>query len=675
MDFIYSPHIIQDILKNPISHFENLSILSIGLTEEELYHYRGNNISLTEPNIYNVKRNSNDQLKRIAFVSNDFTLFRPSGQLAHSFFSFLSKYKNYFDIYLYTQNPDTDVIYNEHGTLKILDIDKIADEIYADSIDILFDMQGHMQKNYNKILSRKPAVIQVHWLGYPGTLGIPNIDYLIADSIVIPEQSAQYYHENIAYMPNCYQVNNDMYLTNKYIPVDQFVLCCFHSNYKCNKSSLLFWFSLVQNLNHAKLVLYCRDQLHKNIYDWIADMKLKSKVIIMKYIEKEKHIKRLSEFHLGLDAIAVNGHTTTSDCIAAGIPVVTLSTDTYHNRVCKSILHALKLDELVCYTIQEYEKKVIQLATDPIYYKHIKETLLENRSKTLFNTALYVRNFVNLMYSMWKKHINHTLIKIPQAYMKTEYNSKLTNDSTLLVLEDMRPCILTSNTELTWSFHPNKTIHENNLAKVSISGEKLHSLANSNKHCVAYTTDGEIKFKLGELVHSEDKGVWIKSEKVQKLPLKKLNLDYHSIVYKQQYDIIDGSLPKICLVCITGDHFQTNQMLHFFKTQMYTNISIIVFYNYDDELKSDLIPYCTFIPKKNNTDIHQEMKYVNQTYDYFVVFDSKMVYAMDCVYEMYCKYIKNKPTSVDKNMSRYVKPKNKYFRRRFNMIKQSHINY
>lgn len=672
MEFLYSSKSIQNILKNPINHFSNLSILSINLTEEELYHFRGNNIPNVEKSIYDVQRN-NDSLKKIAFVSNDFTLNRPSGQLAESFFSFLSNYKDYFDIYLYTQNPEASTYYNEYGTLKILDVDKIADEIYTDNIDILFDMQGHMQQNYNKILMKKPAPIQVHWLGYPGTLGIPNVDYLIADSTIIPKESVKYYHENIAYMPDCYQVNNEMYLTNKYTPNKPFVLCCFHSNYKYNKSSVSFWISLVQKIKHAKLILYCKEDLRVNVRNWIHDLKLNSKVVIENYMEKEPHIKRLSEYHVGLDAFAVNGHTTTSDCIAAGIPVVTLTTETYHNRVSKSILKTLHLDELVCNTMDEYENKVIQLATDPKYYKHIKETLLENRSKVLFNTPLYVRNFVNLMYSMWNKHVNHAITEIPQVYVDSEYNSTITKDSPLLLLEDIRPCILTSNTDLTWCYHSNKTIIGSKLAKVSISGEQLHSLAKSNKHCVAYTTDGELKYKLGELVHSDDTGIWIKTDMAKKLPLEKSKLDYRSIVYKQQFDIIDGDLPKICLVCVADHEEQSDRMLNFFKIQQYTNISVIIFHTFTYKGKYEDKPYCTFIPKKINTSIHQEMKYVDQPFDYFIIFDSKMVYAIDCVYEMYCTYIKNKTTSTNKNMSAYIKPKSKYIQRRYNMIKQTHV--
>ena len=91
---------------------------------------------------------------------------------------------------------------------KEKDIKNLEIKIKEDKIDILIDMQGHMHNNFNQLLLNKPAPIQIHWLGYPGTTGIPTMDYLIADEVIIPEESQKYYTEKIAYLPNCYQCNN-----------------------------------------------------------------------------------------------------------------------------------------------------------------------------------------------------------------------------------------------------------------------------------------------------------------------------------------------------------------------------------------------------------------------------------------------------------------------------------
>ena len=121
-------------------------------------------------------------------------------------------------------------------------LNDLKKQIIDDDLDILFDMQGHMHNNYNNILHEKIAPIMCHWLGYPGTIGIPTIDYIFADPIIIPEKSQIFYREKIAYFPDCYQPNNkELLVKKKYsrssfgIPEDKFVFCHFDSDYKIDR--------------------------------------------------------------------------------------------------------------------------------------------------------------------------------------------------------------------------------------------------------------------------------------------------------------------------------------------------------------------------------------------------------------------------------------------------------
>jgi len=247
-----------------IKKLDNIKLLACDYTEEELLDYRTEQYETGNSEDYCVERNPEDEIKKIGFLSRDFHTIRPSGQLCHSFFKILSKYKNYFEIHFFTTlNDHIDEEYTKFGITHKVHRNNLADTIHKTNIDVLFDMQGCMENNFIDILKSKPAPVQVHFIGYPGTLGVSNVDFLIADKTVIPFSSTKYYRENIAYMPNCYQVNNADYLVRYStfntlalkIPKNSFIMCCVNSTYKINRSIVLIWLRLLKNIKNAIFVI------------------------------------------------------------------------------------------------------------------------------------------------------------------------------------------------------------------------------------------------------------------------------------------------------------------------------------------------------------------------------------------------------------------------------------
>jgi predicted O-linked N-acetylglucosamine transferase (SPINDLY family) len=278
------------------------------------------------------------------------------------------------------------------------------DMIYQDSIDILIDMQGHMRNNFNHGLMLKPAPIQIHWLGYPGTLGMSCIDYLIADRIVLPETSQHYYREKILYLDPCYQVNNSKLLvesscftrTQLGLPEGIFLFTHFNDNYKLEKQTWKIWMEILRRVPNSALVLIVgdrslRDMLEADARSCGVDV---SRLLYVEWLSRQAHINRLALTDCGLDTHLCNGHTTSSDLLSAGRPVITFPGATYQSRVTKSLLSAVALEELVCDSWEAYIQKAVQLATCSNYYHSVVRAILQNREKILFNAKLYAETFV-----------------------------------------------------------------------------------------------------------------------------------------------------------------------------------------------------------------------------------------------------------------------------------------
>jgi len=302
--------------------------LTLNLTEKELYDLRVSHACPTSSGGYIPRTREPGAKLRLGFISRDFSENRPSGQLSGEFFKHLSQMapeKN-IEVFLYAFPNTVSRTFRQYGTVRTHpSVFRLMHYIYNDSIDILIDMQGHMHNNFNRGLAQKPAPIIIHWLGYPGTSGLQCIDYHIADRIIIPESSQQYYTEKILYMPHCYQINNSALLvgpttppifkrSDLNLPEDAFLFCNFNDNYKLDRHTYKIWMDILKAVPTSFLVM-CGDA-SKNRY--LIDSAIEhgipeNRLIFSKRLNRYHHIHRVSLMDCGLDPYYCNGHTTTSD--------------------------------------------------------------------------------------------------------------------------------------------------------------------------------------------------------------------------------------------------------------------------------------------------------------------------------------------------------------------------
>ena len=282
-------------------------------------------------------------------------------------------------------------------------------------IDIAVDLKGFSQDSRPGIFALRAAPIQVNYLGYPGTMGAEYIDYLIADRTLIPESSRPYYSEKIGYLPDCYQVNDakrsiaDKVFTRKELglPETGFIFCCFNNNYKITPATFDGWMRILNKIEGSVLWLLednvtavhnLRKEATKRGVD--AD-----RLIFAKRMPLPEHLARHRLADLFLDTLPCNAHTTASDALWAGLPVLTCMGESFAGRVAASLLNAIHLPELITATQDEYEALAIELAISPEKLRLIRKKLDQNRLTTpLFNTQLFTQHIEEAYRMMYERY-------------------------------------------------------------------------------------------------------------------------------------------------------------------------------------------------------------------------------------------------------------------------------
>jgi predicted O-linked N-acetylglucosamine transferase (SPINDLY family) len=270
-------------------------------------------------------------------------------------------------------------------------------------IDIAVDLKGFTSDSRPGIFAQRAAPIQVSYLGYPGTTGAPYIDYLIADATLIPAESRGHYSEKIVYLPNSYQVNDRSRAIEDRVysraelglPEGGFVYCCFNGNYKITPAWLDVWIRILGQVEGSVLWL-----LESN--EWAArNLRLQAqargldpaRLIFAPRMLPPEHLARHRAADLFLDSLPCNAHTTASDALWAGLPVLTQMGESFAARVAASLIRAIGLPELVTTTTQQYEAMAIGLAADPARLKDLRSRLERNRlTEPLYDTPLFTRN-------------------------------------------------------------------------------------------------------------------------------------------------------------------------------------------------------------------------------------------------------------------------------------------
>jgi predicted O-linked N-acetylglucosamine transferase (SPINDLY family) len=292
--------------------------------------------------------------------------------------------------------------------------------IHNDKIDIAIDLTGYTNQGRTRLFSYSPAPVQINYLGYPGTLGTDFIDYIVADQNLIPKSFQQFYTEKPIYLPHTYwPTNNTRIISQKIqtkedmgLPNDGFVFCCFNNSYKISPTEFDIWMRLMAKVDGSVLWLLKSNKLVKENLMKEAEARGISgdRVIFAEKVENSEHLARHRLADLFLDTFNYNAHTTASDALWAGLPLVTKLGKGFAARVAGSLLNAVGLPELVTETEKDYEALILELATNPIKLAKIKEKLTNNRlTQPLFNTELYTRHLENGYQQAYQNYFDGNL--------------------------------------------------------------------------------------------------------------------------------------------------------------------------------------------------------------------------------------------------------------------------
>lgn len=292
-----------------------------------------------------------------------------------------------------------------------------AEKIFQSGVDILVDLKGHTQNNRLEICALRPAPVQVSYLGFPGTSGADFIDYLITDPTVTPQDQAPYFSEQLVYLPHCYQINDRQQKISDIsfsrsdfgLPDKGFVFCSFNGNYKIEPVMFDVWMALLKKVPDSVLWLYRSNDLAE------ANLKLQAqargveaeRLIFTGKMPKDQHLVRYQLADLALDTRICGGHTTTSDALWAGVPVITMMGAHFASRVSASLLKAVGLPELISQNLQQYEALAYGLSQNPAQLADLKAKLSRNRlSEPLFDTPRFVKNLETAYRTMWDKYLS-----------------------------------------------------------------------------------------------------------------------------------------------------------------------------------------------------------------------------------------------------------------------------
>jgi predicted O-linked N-acetylglucosamine transferase (SPINDLY family) len=290
-----------------------------------------------------------------------------------------------------------------------------ARRIAADRVDILVDLKGYTLGSRAPILALRPAPVQVNYLGYPGTMGASFIDYILADEFIVPTDQWSHFTEKVVYLPGCYQVNDSQRAFGPRIPsraecglpAEGFVFCCFNHCYKITPEIFSVWMELLRAVPASVLWLLESNPIAPTHLRREAERQgvTAGRLVFARHLPPPEHLARYRLAQVFLDTFPVNAHTTASDALWAGCPVLTLAGDTLVSRVAGSLLRVLGLSELVTTSLSEYRDLALRLAQDANLLGEMRARLEGNRqSSALFNAGRFARNVEQAYDTMWEIH-------------------------------------------------------------------------------------------------------------------------------------------------------------------------------------------------------------------------------------------------------------------------------
>jgi protein O-GlcNAc transferase len=279
-----------------------------------------------------------------------------------------------------------------------------AGMLHALEADIAVDLMGYTEGLRPGILALRPAPVQVNYLGFPGTMGAPHIDYILADRIVIPEEARAHYTEQVAYLPSCYLPNDAKRAIAAHrptraeagLPEEGFVFASFNHSYKLTPAVFALWMRILEQVPDSVLWLgQCNEIAARNLKLEAGMRRIDpARIVLASYVRgQDEHLARLPLAGLVLDTLPYTSHATACDALWACVPVLTCIGKAFAGRVAASALTAVGLPELIAATPAEYETLAVKLAADPAALAALKEKIARNRAtQPLFDTAQFTRH-------------------------------------------------------------------------------------------------------------------------------------------------------------------------------------------------------------------------------------------------------------------------------------------
>ncbi|MBL8629018.1 MAG: tetratricopeptide repeat protein [Rhodospirillaceae bacterium] len=290
--------------------------------------------------------------------------------------------------------------------------EQAAERIVADQIEILVDVNGYTNAGRTKLFAMRPAPIIVNWLGFPGTLGNPSHHYIVADDFIIPKDNEIYYTEKVLRLP-CYQPNDrkrpisdrPQKRSDAGLPDDATVFCCFNGVHKITPFTWRRWMTILHNVPGS--VLWLLDSI-ESVSNRLRDMAeqhgiARDRIIFAPKAKNPDHLARYVLADLFLDTSPYGAHTTSSDALWMGVPVLTLAGRSFASRVCGSLVKSADLEELIVYTPEDYVRLAIELGLNKQKLQTYRERLSAARqSCVLFDMPLLVSSLERLYAEMWE---------------------------------------------------------------------------------------------------------------------------------------------------------------------------------------------------------------------------------------------------------------------------------
>ncbi|MBF0131459.1 MAG: tetratricopeptide repeat protein [Magnetococcales bacterium] len=334
--------------------------------------------------------------------------------------------RNQFQISAYSVGPEDhspmrDRLYHAFDHFcdgSTLTDEELAQTIRQDGIDILVDLKGYTRDARPRVLAMRPAPLQINYLGFPGTMGASFMDYIIADAIVLPPEQEPFFDEHSILMPHGYQVNDSHRLIAPEplsrrqvgLPDQGMVFCCFNQSTKITPELLALWLRLLKQIPESVLwLLAFHPYAIQRLQTMAASAGIEPKrLIFAPRLPLAQHLARYRLADLFLDTLPCGAHTTASDALWGGCPVLTCIGSTFPGRVAASLLIHLGLPQLVTTNLKEYERLAMTLGQNHRQRQHIRHHLHQQiASSPIFNGRTFARHLEQGFLEAWRRHVQH----------------------------------------------------------------------------------------------------------------------------------------------------------------------------------------------------------------------------------------------------------------------------